>query len=141
MIQLTNEELIGRYKTLLVTLARCQLAMRDGSNVLRDVAKAEPQWGRKSGILSKANAISKQAVELEQVIRRHSMSMRYFFKTVDLKEVATNRIPSDDYPLTNAPPSVLFANDKSSNGPRADNQPGTRNGFKDKTLRNRRRGP
>lgn len=113
---LTKEELIGRYQTLLITLARAQLAMASGSMVIRDLAKTEPASGRRAGMNCKANELSKQAHELSRVIHRHNLSMRHFFDTTNLDEVARKPIPSDDYTLTDSLPSLDSPLHDKSNG-------------------------
>lgn len=86
---MSNEELIARYRNLLIALARAHLSSVDYAKAIFDGANMEQNRGRRAGLIVIYRTALKSAEFYNQLLGRNKAALRHFFHTTDAKQIAT----------------------------------------------------
>jgi len=85
-------ELIERYRTTLITLARHYVAMVEKAARIRSEAGSETVGGRKAGLYCNASVIRKNSARLKEILDQDRGILWFFFRTTNLQNIAKETI-------------------------------------------------
>jgi len=89
---MTDKELLNRYRNVLVMFARHYVSMIAIAKNIKEDARNETEGGRISGLFCHARVINKRAVMLKELLLEDSDSLRHFFGTINLYEIAKQSV-------------------------------------------------
>lgn len=89
---MTDRELLNRYRNVLVMFARHYVTMLQLAKNIKLEAQNESEGGRISGLFCHARAINKRAAMLKDLLLEDGASLRHFFGTLNLHEIAKESV-------------------------------------------------
>lgn len=89
---MTDRELLNRYRNVLVMFARHYVTMLELARNIKADARNETEGGRISGLFCHARVINRRAVMLKELLLEDSASLRHFFGTINLHQIAKQSV-------------------------------------------------
>lgn len=86
------DNLTPRYRNLLIAIARELVELKAHVAVLQDAAGQETSYGRRCGLLAKANSHLGHVHWLDFALRKNRVSLRQLFGTTDAAEISRQEI-------------------------------------------------
>jgi len=89
---MTDSELLNRYRNILVMFARHYVTMLQLAKNIKLDARNETQGGKISGLFCQARVINRRAAMLKDILMEDGASLRHFFGTLNLHEIAKQSV-------------------------------------------------
>lgn len=89
---MSDEELTGRYRNLLITLARDAEDIRQQVVVMHLAVHSEESNGKRAGMQTLINCRNRSRARLLQLLNRNKAALRHFFQTTDPVAVSDQTI-------------------------------------------------
>lgn len=91
---MTDKELLDRYKNVLIIFARHYVTMLELAKNIKADAQNESHGGKISGLFCQARVINRRAAMLKEILLEDGASLRHFFGTLNLHEIAKQSVTS-----------------------------------------------
>jgi hypothetical protein len=89
---MSEPQLLSAYRNILIMFARHYVTMLELAKNIKIEAQNETEGGRISGLFCHARVINKRASMLKDLILNDSDSLRHFFGTTNLHEIAKQSV-------------------------------------------------
>jgi hypothetical protein len=89
---MSEPQLLAAYRNILIQFARHYVTMLELAKNIKAEARNETEGGRISGLFCHARVINRRAAMLKDLLLEDSASLRQFFKTTNLHEIAKQSV-------------------------------------------------